>query len=259
MYRSIFRRYNALPMPENATELDRVKKFIESLKGGNTARTAYFALKSAFTVQGWPWFPEDADPLPPLPEEVERPFYTKEEIDAIFNEARRDNPRDYLLVRITFLSGARRIQVVKIRKQDYDPRRGVLQIAAAKNTPAGEWLLDPVTREVLELYLKNHKWYYLFPSRNGKGHLSPDTLTEVWRKYCERAGIVYRQEGMKHGKGAHGARRGRVTYLHKIGYDLDDITKALRWKGPQTVMTYIRTLPSEVMEDIQKHDPYYMQ
>jgi len=28
MYRSIFRRYNALPMPENATELDRVKKFI---------------------------------------------------------------------------------------------------------------------------------------------------------------------------------------------------------------------------------------
>jgi integrase len=257
VYSSIYSRYNSFPGEDNA---EKAAKFLTTL-GDNDSyrRTCYYALKSAFWAMKLPWFDQEDDPLPPPSENISRPFYTGEEMEKIM-EAAKPSLRDFLIIRITFLSGARRIQICKCRISDYDRRRGTLNIPGAKNTPAGEWLCDPSTKPLLDKWvgIQGDHSNFLFPSRGGDKMMDPGTVTRIFQRYCECAAVEYRENGMKRGKGAHGARRGRVTYLKNLGYDVDDITKALRWKSPFTVHTYVRTLPSEVNQDIARNDPFYL-
>lgn len=259
VYGAIINKFNRFPEKPNEKLIDKARRFIEQYKDKNTGRLVYSALKAAFVASGLAWFDPNNDPMPPpkITEEVERPFYTPEEIIKIFKEAQW-SIRNQLLLRITWLSGARAIQVASIKRTDWDPRRGTLMIPGAKMTPAGEWLVDPETKRLLESYLEGHTSEYLFPGRSGKGHITTDTIRIIFEKYCKRAGVEYRQPGMKHGKGVHGARRGRVTYLYStLGFDVDEIMKVLRWKSPLMVHTYIRTLAGKVQEDIARRDPFY--
>jgi hypothetical protein len=242
--------------------VEKVKVFMDHFPATNSKRTVYYALKSAFIVLKIPWFTLDYDPLPPPSKNPERPFYTAEEMGRILAAARH-NLKHYLILRITFLAGPRRIQMTRIRATDYDARRGVVNIPGAKQTPEGEWLCDPLTRRLLDEYMEFHKkrWTYLFPSREGtpEGQMNGDTIRRIFEHYCEVAGVLYREQGFKHGKAAHGARRGRVTNLFAMGFREDEITKALRWTNPFTVHTYIQKLAPQVMQDIAARDPFYSQ
>jgi integrase/very-short-patch-repair endonuclease len=230
VYRSILNRFKDMPGEDDTK---KVARFLQTLgENDSYKRTCYYALKSAFRAMGLSWFKEEEDPLPPPSENVERPWYTKSEIESIM-EAAKPSLRDYLIIRITFLSGARRIQICSCKLTDYDKRSGMLNIPGAKNTPKGEWPCDQTTKPLLEKWisLQSNPSGYLFPSRNGQTKMmDPGTITRIFRRYCDEAGVTYKEPGTKRGKGAHGARRGRVTYLKKMGYDVDDITKALRWK-----------------------------
>jgi integrase len=261
-YRKIYNEFNTFPSRPTESTLDKVRRFVEAKTNNNFGRLCYYAMKSAFIVQRWTWFDPEMDPLPAPSDRVERPFYSKEEIDKLLAVARKRNIRDYLLLRIMWLAGPRRIQMSRLRTRDWNPQRGTLMIPAAKNTPAGEWLADPDTKEVMKEYLRGHHWAFLFPSRNGRSGIGPQDITYLWTEYCKLAGVKYRDEGFKHGKGSHGARRGRVTYMYApaprgLGMREHDITKALRWSSERTVHTYIQEMAGEVQEEIARRDPYY--
>ena len=258
-YRSIYTRFDEFCKGKWTT--DAVMKFMQQYPDNNQQRKLYYALKSAFTVQQLPWFTSDFDPLPPPSATVERPFYSREDIEKLLAAARH-NLKHYLVIRIMFLAGPRKIQLCRIRAIDYDSNRGMLNIPGAKQTPEGEWLCDPTTKQLLDTYMGFHKrrFPYLFPGRRDtNGMMDEDTVRKIFKHYCEVAGVTYKEQGFKHGKGAHGARRGRVTNLYDLGFREDEITKLLRWTNPFTVHTYIQKLAPRIAQEVAQRDPMYQE
>jgi integrase len=152
------------------------------------------ALSHAFTmtVKEWGWL-EDS-PLrrvtkPKEPRGRVR-FLSDDERERLLDACRvSDNPYLYPVVVLALSTGARKMEILRLRIRDVDCQRQVITLHATKN---GERRVLPLQGHALEL-VQNHAKIrridspFVFPSRNGK---KPFDIRRAWEAALKKAGIL---------------------------------------------------------------------
>jgi integrase/recombinase XerD len=145
---------------------------------------------------------------------------TQTEIQLLFETGLIENPqRDRALFAICLYTACRVNECVTLHLKDVYDRYGRIRPAIIIRKGNSKGKLDTRTIPVIEDlrgYLKAYplpgQGEYLFPGRNGRAHLHPDSASHLLRKACQRIGL----EGVS----THSFRRTALTQLSNAGIPL---------------------------------------
>lgn len=145
---------------------------------------------------------------------------TQAEIQWLFETGLIENPlRDRALFAICLYTACRVNECVTLHIKDvYDSRDRIRPaVIIRKGNTKGK--LDTRTipiiedlRGYLQAYSPPKKGEFLFPGRNGRAHLHPDSASHILRRACQRVGL----EGVS----THSFRRTALTQLSNAGIPL---------------------------------------
>ena len=142
--------------------------------------------------------------------------------------------------------GLRRSEILSLRWEDVDWRRGVIRIPREKDLTESRFLPLP---EPLVTFLKS-----LPPGEPGERifKIHPDTLTHKFAEAVKRARL---NEGITDKRNMltfHSLRHTYVTYLAMEGTPLPQLSKLSRHKTPQMVQRYEHTLAEQLRDRVEK-------
>ena len=213
----------------------------------NSLRTAYFALRSFIRVSGW----GETLPKPNFPRQkiTNVPFFRYEQVQKILGAA-KGHLRDYCILRLSAVTGLRRIEISESTKEDFDPPR--IFIRTRKGGEARQRDLDEETVEVIKGYLSERKDHspWLFVGKGNK-KLSLSWLSKIFKKYRNRAGFP------RKGAGYHANRRGICTEQHEKGMSERDLMELLGWTSYSMPFRYIRVAPAKVEQKYKENSPFF--
>lgn len=168
------------------------------------------------------------------------------EIQLLFEKGLVENPsRDRALFAICLYTACRVNECVTLHIKDvYDSRARIRPaIIIRKGNTKGK--LDTRTIPVIEDlrgYLKAyplpHKGEYLFPGRNGRAHLHPDSASRILKVACERIGL----EGVS----THSFRRTALTQLSNAGIPLRVIQQISGHRTLDELYKYLEVAEEQV-------------
>lgn len=137
--------------------------------------------------------------------------------------------RDY--VWLSLLTGARKSNVLSMRRQDLDLKQGLWTIPMTKNGTSQLLPLVPEAVEILQRRLQADNTHtFIFPSHSQTGHLVEPK--KAWKKLLERAGI----EDLR----LHDLRRSMGSWQATTGANLSVIGKTLNHKDVSSTSIYAR-------------------
>ena len=113
---------------------------------------------------------------------------TREELTRLFSRTVRPKHRALLLT--TYGAGLRVSEVVALQLKDIDAERRALRVRQGKGARDRTTLLSPRLLEALRAYWRQERpapW--LFPSRDGRGHLCEGAAKHLYAKAKQRADI----------------------------------------------------------------------
>ena len=93
-------------------------------------------------------------------------------------------------------------------------------------------------RNLLETYYQERGEEYLFPGRFGVGHIHPDSAARIFRKACQRVGIV--------GASSHSFRRTALTQMSNSGIPLRIIQSISGHRNLEQLQRYLEVNPEQV-------------
>jgi len=156
----------------------------------------------------------------------------EEEILRIFQSVNNIKHRTMLM--LTYASGLRVSEVVKLRIEDIDGMRGLIHIRGAKGKKDRYTLLPESMRFMLNNYWKTYKLGHtgwLFPGANAGYHLSVRSIQTVFERAVASAGI-------NKPVSMHTLRHSFATHLLEQGTDLRYIQELLGHKSSKTTEVY---------------------
>jgi len=133
---------------------------------------------------------------------------------------------------LTYSSGLRVGEVVRLRVQDVDPERKTLLIRQGKGKKDRITILSDAALELLRRYIASEKpdeW--LFPGQNRVGHLTERTVQKAFEQSLIAAGISKRVS-------VHVLRHSFATHLLEGGTDLRYIQELLGHQSSRTTERY---------------------
>lgn len=213
------------PNEENAKNFLKYK--MRKGCGGAALRFYYYILKNYFSFLNSE-FKDFKFKIPNPPREINRPFFTEEEIAKMLEIARNINLRDYLLLRLFYSSGARRSEIARAEKKDIyiDGEYGRFRIRVGKTEPRVVPIDLETAQGIIEWAKKYSKGGTLF-------EVTPTQIGNIVRKYRDLAGIK------KKGAGCHSYRRSFATHLHDRGMDVFEIKESLGHKTMTMTSIYV--------------------
>jgi integrase/recombinase XerD len=195
-----------------------------------TYRQILAALKFLYTVTlGRSWEIERL----PFPKYRPRKFPEvphRDQLLAIFQELKSPKYRAILIS--CYAAGLRISEACRMRLDDVDSRRMIIRVRQGKGCKERYTLLSPRLLGMLRCYWRAYRPVdWLFPGGTPRGHISPDTVREVFRKARERAGV---------GKWCtpHTLRHAFATHLLEAGTDLVVIQALLGHTSIKTTSIY---------------------
>jgi integrase len=166
-----------------------------------------------------------------FPEEKRDRFVQPYELPKLF-EALNEEPNPYVKTAflVALLTGARRGEVLAMRWDDIDLEQAVWRIPHTKaNRPHYLPLPQPVVA-IFEALPRLHGCPYVFPGRDGKGHLV--NIAKAWTRIRVRAGLTDVR--------IHDLRRTLGSWLAANGASLLLIGRALNHTQVNTTAIYAR-------------------
>jgi site-specific recombinase XerD len=166
--------------------------------------------------------PFQIDQLPRPKKERKLPdILNEEEVKRIFLSIK--NLKHLTMIMLTYASGLRVSEVVKIRIQDIDTERGLVHIRGSKRRKDRYTILPDSIRPVLHAYwkrynLQNSGW--LFPGANPGRHLSERSIQSVSERAI-KAAKIYKPVSF------HTLRHSFATHLLEHGTSLRYIQELL--------------------------------
>ncbi|MCC7365012.1 MAG: tyrosine-type recombinase/integrase [Dehalococcoidia bacterium] len=235
-YRTAVGRFLALPfVPESVAELtdDHVVLWLGSLrKGGLAAGTLAWHQRHVFAWIGWL---VTRGEIPRDPRRgVDRVIVPRERMRSVTSEAfirllavAGDRPRtkrgtlldpenrlrDVAILHVLYATGLRRAELVGVRFEDVDLRRGELLVRHTKAKRERVVPFDAATKAALAEYVIGKRGRApgpLFLARGGVG-LSDNALRLLLERLAERAGVSV---------SAHDFRRGFAARVRRAGLDV---------------------------------------
>ncbi|MEM1525368.1 MAG: site-specific integrase [Nitrososphaerales archaeon] len=229
--------------------IDYLSKLSDKGFTGNYLRMCYYVLKTFYKSLGLKWEFEKSDV--PKANEPFVDYYTIDEVNRMLEITNPDvEPfmlKNHLMVRLLWLLGLRKEQLVSIKWPDIDLEKGKIVIYGIKGSGNRVADLDKRTIELLKRIPDKNG--YLFKGRVKNEPINGQSVNYIIKRLCKIAGIKY--------KGVHAFRRGIVTELYKRGMKEADLKELLRWKTPTMVFRYIRLSSSEVEEKAKELHPLF--
>jgi site-specific recombinase XerD len=141
-----------------------------------------------------------------------------------------------VLFRIAYSSGLRVSEVVMLRPTDIDSDRMVIRVEQGKGAKDRLAVLSPrLLEELREYFRRERPSEFLFPSRDGKGHLCAEALKHAFAAAKRRAKIE------KPG-GIHMLRHGFATHMLEAGTDLHTLQQLLGHRSIRTTARYLHLM-----------------
>jgi len=156
---------------------------------------------------------------------------SKEEIEKIFLSV--DNIKHKAILMLVYSAGLRVGEVVKLKPEDIDNKRMLIQIKGSKGRKDRHTVLSETALGVLRQYwrqYKPNKW--LFESARARRYISTRTVEKILEYACEKANI------RKH-VSVHTLRHSFATHLLEGGTDLRYIQQLLGHAHSKTTEIYM--------------------
>lgn len=228
---ALLRRVQALGLPDSVAEVEEAH--ILALRSGLSWEKPTFAIHFAALRQFLRWGENplaEARRLWRLPSGTpsHRRWLTKEQLERLFGAS---EGRERLLVALEGLNGLRRVEVLRLRRQDVRPSEGVLCVLG-KGRDGGKWRripMHPLARDLVLAALDGRaEGERLLP-------LSASGADLVLARAARRAGFVGEGLRVSH----HDLRRtfGRVAY--ESGVDLLELKNLLGHSSVEMTVHYI--------------------
>lgn len=142
------------------------------------------------------------------------------------------NIKHRAILYITYSSGLRVSEVVKLKLEDFDYQRKLLRIKQGKGRKDRYTLLSEKTWEVVISYCKIERpEIWLFPGQNKKKHLTERTVQKVFEQVLVKTNINKRVS-------IHSLRHSFATHLLEGGIDIRYIQDLLGHKSIRTTQRY---------------------
>ncbi|GGO03556.1 site-specific tyrosine recombinase/integron integrase [Saccharibacillus kuerlensis] len=143
-----------------------------------------------------------------------------------------DNLKHKAILYLTYTSGLRVSEVVRLRPEDCDRERNTVKVRQGKGRKDRQTLLSEMAVSVLERYIKLEKpTTWLFPGQREGRHLTERSAQKVFAKALLQAGI--RKE-----VSIHSLRHSFATHLLENGIDLRYIQELLGHQSVRTTERY---------------------
>jgi integrase/recombinase XerD len=142
------------------------------------------------------------------------------------------SPKYRALMMTCYAAGLRIGEACRLRPEDIDSARKVIRIRQGKGCKERYTLLPQRLLEMLRCYWRLYKPQgWLFPGGTADGHISPDTVRQVFRKAREAAGL---------GRWCtpHTLRHAFATHLLEAGTDLAVLQALLGHASIKTTTVY---------------------
>lgn len=149
---------------------------------------------------------------------------------ALFAGLKR--PKYRALLMTCYAAGLRISEACRLRVEDIDSRRMVIRVVQGKGAKERYTILSPRLLTLLRVYWKLQRpAEWLFPGQGAAGHVSPDSVREVFRRAREQAGL---------GPWCtpHVLRHSFATHLLEAGTDLVVIKALLGHNSINTTCVY---------------------
>lgn len=143
-----------------------------------------------------------------------------------------DNLKHRAIIFLVYSAGLRVGEVVRLRIQDIDSKRMLVNVKQAKGKKDRNTLLSNISLEVLRSYMKKYRpedW--LFPGKDEKDHITERTVQRVFESACRRAEITKNVS-------VHTLRHSFATHLLEGGTDLRYIQELLGHNSSKTTEIY---------------------
>ncbi|CAI6087153.1 IS91 family transposase ISMno24 [Cohnella sp. JJ-181] len=142
------------------------------------------------------------------------------------------NLKHQALLFITYSSGLRVGEVVRIRLQDFDYERRTLLVKQGKGRKDRLTVLSDSALEIVKRYIrKEASDAWLFPGQKGAGHLTERSAQKVFEQALAVSGI-------KKKVSIHALRHSFATHLLEGGIDLRYIQELLGHQSSRTTERY---------------------
>jgi integrase/recombinase XerD len=160
-----------------------------------------------------------------LPEVLNR-----DQLLALFRALRKAKYRALLMT--CYASGLRIGEACRLRPEDIDSTRKVIHIRAGKGSKERYTLLPQRLLEMLRRYWRlDRPQCWLFPGRTPDGHVSPDTVRQVFAK-------ARREAGLGRWCTPHTLRHAFATHLLEAGTDLAVLQALMGHASVETTTIY---------------------
>lgn len=153
------------------------------------------------------------------------------EVWKIINVA--THPKHRILLMTTYSAGLRVGEVVKLKPEHIDSKRGMIRVEQGKGNRDRYTLLSrKLLKELRNYCIACRPKPYLFPGRNPELPMPASTAGRVYR-------IAKKNAGIKKAGGIHTLRHCFATHLLEAGYDIRKIQILLGHKSLSTTTRYL--------------------
>ncbi|WP_338542300.1 tyrosine-type recombinase/integrase [Paenibacillus tundrae] len=133
---------------------------------------------------------------------------------------------------LTYSSGLRVGEVVRLRCSDLDIERQTLIVGQGKGQKDRRTLLSNIAWEIVQKYIVEYRpQRWLFPGQSSDRHLTEHSVQKVFEEARQRAGIVKKVS-------IHVLRHSFATHLLENGTDLRYIQELLGHTSARTTQRY---------------------
>jgi len=151
-----------------------------------------------------------------------------------------DNRKHRAILYLSYSSGLRVGEVVRLRVSDIDRERGTLTVRQGKGRKDRVTVLSAAALEVLDLYLAAYRVEaWLFPGQDGVKHLTERTVQKVFERAVKAAHI-------SKDVSVHALRHSFATHLLEDGVDIRYIQELLGHKSVHTTEVYTHVAVSDI-------------
>jgi len=143
---------------------------------------------------------------------------TKNEVRIILEVTK--NLKHKLLMEITYASGLRVSEIIKLKINDIDSEEGIIRVNLDKGEKDRQTILSKRAIEDLKNFLETRKDdnQYLFTGAQNKGHLSTRSAQKIVLQAAKLAGI-------KKDISCHSLRHSFATHLLEKGVDINKLSR----------------------------------
>jgi integrase len=217
------------------------------------------ALNHAFSVayKKWGWL--DANPLDKI--EKVKPgsgrvrFLSNAELMKLLAACRLEKRKPlFLIVMLAIGTGARKSEILNLKRKNIDLQRGVAIAYETKNKDPRQLYLSDVTKPLLEAHLTKTRYTrpaYVFSQRNSPAPINIDT---EWRRARERAGIVnFRFHDLRHTAASYMAMTGATpeAIAEALGHKNYDMVKRYAHLSTTHISNVVRSMNDRVFNQQQ--------